>query len=178
MRDGLVRSSLLVAVMALIATVALAGQDAAVAPPAGPGCNAPEYRRLDFKLGEFEVTGMEGARAGDSRVESILGGCMLVEHWHGAISGYGQSIFYYDRKDQRWHSTFINDDGDVLVMDGVFAGDTLVFRGAAAIADFNGLHRMSWSPLPGGGVKQYWEFSADNGATWKTIHIGYYARRH
>ena len=43
--------------------------------------------------------------------------------------------------------------------------------------DSRGLHRMAWSPLPERGVKQFWEFSADQGATWKTIHIGTYARR-
>ena len=152
-------------------------QAAAPAEPPQRDCSGAQYRQLDFRLGEFEVTGMEGARAGDSRVESILSGCVMVEHWHGPIRGHGQAIFYYDREDRRWHMTFVSDEGEVLVMDGVFDGDALILRGKGAVADFRGQHRMTWSPLPGEGVKQVWEFSIDNGSTWKTVHIGYYARR-
>lgn len=161
----------------LAATAAVGPSSAAADAPAVRDCSASEYRRLDFKLGDFDVTGMEGAKAGVSRVESLLGGCLMVEHWQGAISGYGQAFFYYDRVGRRWHTTFVNDDGDALVMSGDFEGDALVFRGDGTISGFVGEHRMAWSPLPGGGVKQFWEYSPAAGGGWKTIHIGYYARR-
>jgi hypothetical protein len=157
--------------------VSPSASNAATTEPTSASCSGVEYRQLDFKIGEFDVTGMEGVRAGESRVESVLSGCMLVEHWRGAISGYGQAVFYYDREQRLWHTTYVSDDGDVLNMSGVFEGDALQFRGEGAVAGFRGLHRMAWSALPAGGVKQFWEYSADSGKTWKTIHIGHYARR-
>jgi hypothetical protein len=177
MRSRLISSVLMGSAALLLAAGARSGQQATTAPAASSDCSAAEYRRLDFKIGDFEVTGMGGARAGDSRVVSALGGCALVEYWHGAISGYGQALYYYSRADQRWHLTFVNDDGESLLLDGSFASDTLTLGGAGAIAGFNGLHRMAWSPLPDGGVKQFWEISTDNGASWKQIHVGTYARR-
>jgi hypothetical protein len=173
-RAGLLMSSALLSLVCLSVGV----PPASAAPaPAVRDCSAAEHRRLDFKVGEFDVTGMEGAKAGVSRVESVLGGCMLVEHWQGAISGFGQAFFYYDREGRRWHTTFVNDDGYALVMSGVFEGDTLVVRGTGNVHGFDGEHRMAWSPSPDGGVKQLWEHSPAAGGGWKTIHIGHYARR-
>jgi hypothetical protein len=102
---------------------------------------------------------------------------LLLEHWRGAESGDGKAFFYYDGRAERWHTTFVTDDGEALVFEGVFEGDALVFRGEGRLSPFEGMHRMAWSPLPGGGVKQFWEFSSDGGSTWKIIHIGDYARR-
>ena len=163
-------------VVASAALVASGPAQTANESAAAQDCSGAEYRRLDFKLGQFDVTGMEGAKAGVSRVESLLDGCLLIEHWQGAISGYGKAFFYYDRNSRRWHTTYVTDNGESLVMSGVFEGDALVFRGVGALSPFPGMHRMAWSPLPNG-VKQFWEVSADGGSTWKTIHIGYYARR-
>ncbi len=162
---------------AAIPLVFVASSGASSAAPPVQDCRSPAHRQLDFKIGEFDVTGMEGAKAGVSRVESLLEGCLLVEHWQGALSGFGKAFFYYDRGGGRWHTTYVTDDGESLVMSGVFEGDALVFRGEGRLSPFDGMHRMAWSPLPGGGVKQFWEFSSDGGSTWKTIHIGYYARR-
>ena len=141
---------LLVAVGAAV-WAAFPGVLAAEEAPPAPGCTDPEYRRLDFKLGEFEVTGIGGARAGDSRVESVLGGL--------------------------WRLIYVTDDGDTMYLSGRFEGDTLVLTGENDFDVFTGLHRMSFSQLPGGGSRQFWELSTDGGATWKVVHEGTYARR-
>ena len=159
------------------AWAAFPGPLAADEQPPVPGCTDPEYRRLDFKLGEFEVTGIGGARAGDSRVESILGGCMLVEHWRGAISGLGRAHMFYDKGDGLWHLVYVTDDGETMYLSGRFEGDSLVLTGENDFDVFTGLHRMSFSPLPDGASRQFWELSTDGGATWKVVHEGFYARR-
>jgi len=152
---------------------------AAAEPPAAPpaDCSAPEYRALDFKLGSFAVTGGGGQPAGESTVESALGGCLLVEHWKGALSGYGRATMFYDRRQGLWHKVFVTDDGETMYLTGTRQGDSVVFMGANDFDVFSGVHRMSWSPLPAGGVRQVWELSTDGGATWKLVHEGLYARR-
>lgn len=151
---------------------------AAGAEPAAPaGCTAPEYRRLDFKLGEFDVTGIGGARAGASKVDAVLGGCLLVEYWQGAISGSGRAHMFYDKRKDRWELLYISDEGDVMRFAGAFLGESLVLTGENSMASFEGLHRMTFSPRPDGGSLQLWELSVDGGKTWKTIHEGTYVRR-
>ena len=75
-----------------VLSVALAARSFAEEPATPPAaCSAPEYRALDFKLGSFVVTGGGGHPAGESTVESLLGGCLLVEHWKGALGGLGRA---------------------------------------------------------------------------------------
>lgn len=153
---------------------------AAPAPQAAQtaaGCTDPEYRRLDFKIGEFDVTGIGGARAGESRTESTLGGCLLVEYWRGAISGEGRAHMFYDKAEGRWHLVYVTDDGATMYLAGNFEGDALVLRGENDMDALRGLHRMSFSPLPEGGSRQFWEISEDGGRSWRVVHEGLYARR-
>lgn len=160
----------------VLASGAACAAPAEQAPPPA-GCTDAEYRRLDFKLGEFEVTGIGGARAGESRTESVLGGCLLVEHWRGAISGEGRAHMFFDKAEGRWHLVYLTDDGATLYLAGTFAGDALVLLGENDIDDLRGLHRMSFSPLPGGGSRQFWELSEDGGRNWRVVHEGIYAPR-
>jgi len=39
------------------------------------------------------------------------------------------------------------------------------------------VNRTIWTPLPEGDVRQHWERSTDNGATWTTVFDGRYVRR-
>jgi len=39
------------------------------------------------------------------------------------------------------------------------------------------LHRINWTPLPEGKVKQEWATSSDNGQTWQTIFTGIYEKQ-
>lgn len=160
----------------LIAVNGCAGRAEVQAGPPGAGCTDPVYRQLDFKIGEFEVTGIGGEPAGKSKVESVLGGCLLVEHWRGAISGYGRAHMFFDKSDQLWRLVYVTDDGATMYLSGKFQGDTLILTGENDLDGMVGLHRMSFSPLPDGENKQNWELSSDKGATWNVIHVGSYRR--
>ena len=53
----------------------------------------------------------------------------------------------------------------------------MVFTGRGRFEVFTGMQRMTWTPLPQGGVRQFWEISPDNGVTWKTDFVATYRRR-
>ena len=55
-----------------------------LSPP--PACSSPEYRQFDFWLGEWDVSTPQGAPAGTNRVERILEGCALQEHWEAEVA--------------------------------------------------------------------------------------------
>jgi hypothetical protein len=48
------------------------------------------YATLDFWLGEWDVWA-EGERVGENRIEKILKGCAIVEHWRDARGGRGRA---------------------------------------------------------------------------------------
>ncbi len=164
--------------LALATTVWAARPAGAEPSPSGESaCAAAAHRQFDFRLGRFKVTTVDGIEAGSSRVEAILGGCALVEHWQGAVSGDGQAWSFFDRGTGRWHMTFVHSEGHVLRLSGTFVDGTLVLEGENFTFDgVFGLHRMSWSPLPADGVRQLWELSTSGGADWQVLFEGRYAR--
>jgi len=165
-------------VAAGIVSAATAQQAPHAAVEATPrDCSTPVYRQFDFKLGSFDVTGEDGSAVGQSSVESVLGGCLLLEHWHSVADHDGRASMFYDRHEDRWHLDFVTDYGETLYLKGRLEGDAMVLTGENDFDPFTGLHRMTWSPLPEGAVRQFWELSNDGGATWKTVFVARYSRR-
>jgi hypothetical protein len=178
------RGAALASIVAAAAVACAAAPDpgmvartAGTAVPAQAPCDAPEFGQLAFKVGGFDVTAANGQRAGESRVEPIVGGCALVEYWRGALGGEGRATYAYDRSAALWRMLFVSTTGELLSMSGRAEGTAVVFEGQNAYAGNVGLHRMTWSPLPGGGVRQFWQLSADGGRTWQQVFDGRYARR-
>ncbi len=129
-------------------------------------CGTPEYRQFDFWVGEWEVYGPAGQVIGRSVIESKLNGCAIHESWTGGTSVTGHSYNFYDASEGRWHQTWINNSGVPLYLDGELTEAGMVLR--------NETNRVTWSPLPGGYVRQHWESTTDGGATWTTAFDGEY----
>jgi len=159
--------------VALLCVAPAAHSSAADARPPEPGeaCRAPEYRALDFTIGRFKVVATTGEPAGELVVAPILQGCVLKGHWRGAIAGQGEATTWYDRHAGLWRRVFVNDDGNSLQFAGRIQQGRLVLEGRNAFFDGRvGLHRMVWTPLPGGGsFDQRWEMSTDGGTTWEVL---------
>lgn len=155
----------------------LAGQDT-TGPTAAKACAGPEHRQFDFWIGDWDVTTPNGAAAGRNRIEPILGGCVLRESWTGAKGGSGTSYNAYDRQRGRWHQTWVDNGGLVLLLDGQFAGGRMVLSGETR--DTTGapvLNRITWQETGPGAVRQLWETSADGGKTWSVTFDGRYRKR-
>src|SRR5262245_30372918 len=50
-----------------------------------PCRKGPHAREFDFWLGEWEVRNPKGRVVGHSRIEAILGGCVILEDWSGVM---------------------------------------------------------------------------------------------
>lgn len=143
-------------------------------------CAATEHRQFDFWIGDWDVADPEGAPAGRNRIESILGGCVLMESWEGASGSTGRSFNMYDaRGDGRWHQTWVDGSGGRLdLVGGLDAEGRMVLSGERPGPDGGAvLHRITWTPLPDGAVRQHWEASQDGGAAWEDLFVGIYTRR-
>lgn len=139
-------------------------------PPVLQDCKASEYRLLDFAVGSFTMHTAKGQLAGHLRFQEKLEGCAIAGYWAGSQGGQGEVNLYFDRSDGRWHQLYLADDGWVLHFSGQFEGHSLVMTGLNTFADGRrGLQRMSWSMLPDGRLRQFWEISLNDGKSWETL---------
>ena len=64
-----------------------------------------------------------------NRIEPILGGCALRETWSGTGGSDGTSYNAYDASRKRWHQTWVDNQGTVLVLEGAFSGGKMRLEG-------------------------------------------------
>lgn len=147
-------------------------------PPPGRSCAAAEYHQFDFWIGQWDVTLPNDKRAGTNRIEPILGGCALRETWAGAGGSDGTSYNAYDASRRRWHQTWVDNQGNLLLLEGGFANGRMTLEGETL--DSTGRaqrQRIVWQQTSPGHVRQLWETSSDGGATWTTAFDGRYVKR-
>lgn len=143
-----------------------------------PDCSGAEYRQFDFWIGEFEVRTPDGKFAGHNVIEPTLNGCALTEHWTGAGGIEGRSINFYDRSERRWNQVWIDAQGGVLRLAGGIVDGSMLLAGTTTGEDGAvQQHRIRWTPMPDGSVRQHWESSTDDGKTWTTAFDGSYRPR-
>lgn len=171
-------AALIAALTALGAPWASAQEDAAAAAPSA--CATAEYRQFDFWIGEWEVSA-NGAPAGTNSIRSVHGGCALMENWQGTGAGgiSGSSFNIYDRATGRWHQSWVDASGNLLLLDGGLVEGQMVLGGTRPAQDGAGLveHRIRWTPNADGTVRQLWEASRDGGDNWTVLFDGLYRKR-
>lgn len=167
------------ALMLSLAVVTLAAGAHAQQPPSAGSrpCTTPAHRAFDFWIGDWDVTTPDGAPAGTNRIESVLGGCALLEHWEGR-GGAGKSLTLYVAAERQWNQTWIDASGNRVVLTGGLDGSRMVLRNAWTGPDGARMRsELSWTPQPDGSVRQVWRQSRDDGATYQTTFDGIYRRR-
>jgi len=117
-----------------------------------------------------------GKLAGDNRIEPILDGCALLENWTGSKGGAGKSLNFFDREDGLWHQTWIDRSGGALFLAGKFENGAMRLEGERAATGEQPAtrHRITWTPLPGGKVRQLWESVPAGKDQWNTQFDGLY----
>ena len=155
--------------------------DVAPSPPAPPPkpCSAPENRQFDFWSGSWTVTDPTGKKVvGTNDITVEMGGCVLHEHWKGAKGGVGESFNIYDAGSKRWHQTWVDASGTLVVLNGGIVDGKMVLEGPGQGPNGEpATNRISWEKLPDGRVRQLWTVSTDGGKTWATSFDGYYAKK-
>lgn len=138
-------------------------------------CTQPEASQFDFWIGEWEVRGGGGQIAGRNQISREIGGCVLHERYSTPRGYEGESFNIFDASRGVWHQTWVDNGGLLLSLEGGFANGAMVMQGVTATPDGDVLQRITWSRIDGGpNVRQHWETSADDGATWSTAFDGTY----
>ena len=137
-------------------------------------------RTFDFWVGEWEVRSPTGELAGTNRIELVLDGAALQEHWSGVRGLLGTSFSLYVPERDAWHQTWIDSTGSLLLLDGGIRDGAMVLEGDGVSPDDASVtvrHRISWSLMDEDPdrVRQHWQSSAD-GEQWETLFDGRYQR--
>lgn len=140
-------------------------------------CDAPGYRQFDFWIGQWAVSGAGGKLAGHNRIEAAYEGCVLRETYTTAGGYRGESLNVYDAGRDRWHQTWVDNSGRLLLLEGGLSGADMVLEGTSTERDGSvGRHRIRWTPNADGSVRQHWQVR-DQAGGWKTLFDGVYVRK-
>lgn len=131
---------------------------------------------FDFWIGIWEVRAKDGTLLGHNRVEALLEGIILQEHWRGAKGGAGTSLNAFMPSKGLWRQTWVDQQGQFLDLEGALEGHQMVLRGTTSSKEGPVAERITWTPLADGRVRQLWEQSHDEGTTWTVAFEGFYAR--
>jgi hypothetical protein len=111
-------------------------------------------------------------------VQNIVDGCVIFENWSGNLGHTGKSFNFYDKDVDAWRQVWVADSGRVA--DYVGRLDGAVMRFTAEVKQPDGsraMQKMSFTPIAGGRVRQYWEQSTDGGKSWSPLFEGIYSRK-
>ena len=161
---------------------------AAPAQLAGPPCANPEFRQLDFWVGEWdlEFTQADGSigRAENRITKDEYGACVIAEHFRqpgGNADGrdyVGTSHSTYDVQTKSWRQTWVDNGGSWFdLRGGPVAGQKHVFefvnlepRGPAGLS-----MRMIWEEVTPNSL--VWRWQAKQGEAWQDRWVLRYRRK-
>ena len=164
-------------VPALLTLTGVFSQASAADPSVAGPCASGSFREFDFWAGEWDVHDAGGKLAGRNNVSIEERGCVVVERWHSANGGTGQSFNYYDPTAKRWKQRWAG-LGLLIEMDGGPQGEAMVLEGPMQYLGQNRttLLRGTWTKLSDGRLHHQFVESDDGGKTWKPWFDGYYTR--
>ena len=137
-----------------------------------------ECRQFDFWLGDWKITNPSGSKEASSRVYLALGQYLLVESWDDGKGHKGENLFAYSSDDKSWHGMFADNEGRVHVFTGKVVPGLAEFYGPSRGSNGEAvLNRIRVTRIAADKVKQSWEKSIDNGASWTAVFAGEYYRR-
>ena len=135
------------------------------------------FRHFDFWLGEWNVL-VNGRKAGENSITMANGGCVINESYTTAGDYTGQSMNYYDRKDQKWHQVWVGSAGGVLDYVEIDKREGMLqFQCEFLNPQGNISHsRLTFTKNEDGSVRQFFENSTD-GKTWTPSFDGHYIKK-
>ena len=137
---------------------------------------ASKSREFDFWIGEWDVTNVQGQPAGKSKIELMLGDCVILENWTslGAASYAGKSINLYNPNSQKWIQTWFDDKGGLTeFQNGEYKDNKMVFT--THPDPKNLITRLTFYNMSPDLVRQHFETTKDDGKTWiTTIDLTYH----
>ena len=133
--------------------------------------SAPETH-FNFWLGRWHVTWEGGG--GTNTITPILDGRVIQEQFDcPQLQGISHSV--YNPHTQRWHQTWVDNQGSYLDFTGQLEEDGRMILGRTALYEGKTFQqRMVFQDIQENSFEWHWQRSTDDGRTWETQwHISY-----
>ena len=147
---------------------------------ARPCAYGPEYRQLDFWVGDWNVTS-SGAQAGESHVERMLGDCVVFENWTGGAGVTGKSFNIWDNTKHEWRQTWVDSTGTLTEFRGQLVNGNMLYEAESLLPGPDGALAKTRQKMTffnqNGKVRQLGEASTDDGKTWSVGYDLLYTRK-
>jgi hypothetical protein len=148
-------------------------------------CSRPEYRQFDFWIGEWEAFGLNGQKAGESKISLILDSCVILEEWTSASvnQGFryaGKSFNTYNAATKQLQQTWVdNAGGSNEYLKGKFEDNKIIYSSSRFpfIKDTMAIRKMTFTNLSPVKLRQHGAISKDNGVSWVTEYDLEYRRK-
>lgn len=168
---------ILIGVFAVVlATSSASAADTAATPP--PPCASPEFKQLDFWLGDWnaawDASPGTPAGTGSNRITKGFDGCVIEEHFDGGgLIGHSVSTFHVPSKG--WKQTWVDNQGGYIALSGgPEANGDFVLATAPNTAGKSS--RMIFTDIKPDSFTWRWQATTD-GKTWTDNWVIRYTRR-
>jgi len=146
-----------------------------------PCADTPENRQFDFWVGEWRVeTTQGGVPAGESRIELILGDCVIQENWQSNGNPYsGKSYNMYNAALKRWEQYWVDNSAGNIFFYGRLR-DGVMDYWTDEIPQSSGpplKRHLQFFNLGPDKVRQFSQGSTDGGKSWKPEYDFTYTRK-
>ena len=136
-------------------------------------CSNPVYRQFDFWIGQWEAFGLDGKKAGDSKISLILDSCIIFEEWTSAslqqgLRYAGKSFNTYNATTKQWQQTWVDNVGGTNeYLRGKFENNQIIYYSTSfkISKDTMAIRKMTFTNLSADKLRQHGEISKDNSTT-------------
>jgi hypothetical protein len=150
-----------------------------------PCSSNPTYRQFDFWIGEWEAFGLNGKKAGDSKISLILDSCIVLEEWTSAsvsrgVRYAGKSFNTYNAATKQWQQTWVDNVGGATeYLEGKYENNKIIFltKPFPFSKDTIASRRLTFFNLGPAKVRQLGEITKNNGLTWTPEYDLEYRRK-
>ena len=151
------------------------------APPAAPPCAGPEFRTLDFWVGEWIAEDDKGKRIGTNRItRDEYGACVVTEHFlmdDGTMKGHSVSTYRPGLK--QWRQNWVDDQGGYFDFVGgpVSGADHIFVFENKRVAETQQHQRMIFQDVKPGSFVWRWQGKKQAGDAWADSWVIHYRRK-
>ena len=168
---------ILAGVSILTSQAALSQQAPATTP--APPCAGPEYRTLDFWVGEWVAEDQQGNAIGTNRItRNEYGDCVITEHFVSPqLIGHSVSIYRPGLK--QWRQVWVDNQGGFFDLVGgpVTGGDHIFVFENKRVTETQPHQRMIWQDVKPDSFTWRWQRRAKAEDAWADSWVINYKRR-
>lgn len=141
--------------------------------------NHPDAKKFDFWVGEWNVYNPQKNKVGESRIEKILNGAVILENWSGGSGFQGKSFNHYLMGSNMWIQYWVDQSSSRIYFEGNFddVQNAMVFNEKIEAGSDKPNRRLTFFNVSTDSVRQFSQLSSDQGRNWSVEYDFIYVRK-